>query len=322
MNRRLCTVSLLITLLGGGALGAAPAKVAPVLELPAALAAARDAQAKANARRALRTAVAAYRRALRAGQSIGGGADLWAVMSCRVSPLPRPLAPWMLQLRNPWAGVAGSPPSACAQMILDLANPDQETARAMASPGNLGQVQLGLCMRDPGTGRMASIHAVVFLHDALPGPGLRHEYSVATTIDESAKDRAVRALAIRIHAQLRKRFRRARAAGLPLMSGTDFQASVFGRDPDRTEVPDYWNRQNPWRMGTPAINPTVADVSSSEELDTWNWVGSQLGEIQIGYAAPTPTSPAAIATAVHLFQPFPDGKGRSTHLFTKVSRIP
>lgn len=321
MIRLLRAGSLLIPLLAFPSLkGAAPIQESQ----PTPSAVARDAKAMANAKRLNRAMAAAYRRAMRAGVEVQDGAYLWAILSTRLRPLPGPAAPWTSTGRNPWEGTGAAPTLAISQNIVALADAEPMTIREMAQAANLGQAIGAFLPRDPTTGRAPVVATAVYLQVPRRGQGgpSNHVFFQITSIDESAHDRAVLALVSRLHRQVRRRFNRVRAAGLSVSNGAELQLRLFGRGPTSTELPDYWTRRNPWRLGTPAINPIVLDVSSSKGNDVDGLAGvSTLGQIQMGYVAPGGQGPAAFVTAVYLFKPFRDPQGHETHVFSKVSRL-
>ena len=131
---------------------------------------ARDKSSVENATSILSDMISDSDKAKEANVPINAGADLWAVMSSIVSPLPQALSPQVLDAKNPWAGTSGAPATAYAQAIVDLGASDQGTVRAMASSAVLGQVQMGFIAPVPATGTAGVAASAVFIQNPFQDP--------------------------------------------------------------------------------------------------------------------------------------------------------
>jgi hypothetical protein len=183
------------------------------------------------------------------------------------------------------------------------------------SPGNLGQVEGAFLPRDPSAGKPAAIATAVYLQGLhrSPSGGRAREYVLVTEIDESAKDRTVRAFALRLHRKLRIRFRRAQSAGLLMNDAGSFQLCVFGRGPNHSEIPEYFTWRNPYLTPIEGCDPVVCAESSPEAHDTAR--GATLGTVRIGYLPASLDHGPMLFTAVYLLKPFKDAEGQDTHVF-------
>ena len=137
---------------------------------------ARDKSSMENATSLLSDCISANDKAKEANIPIANNNDLWAVMSTIVAPLTQPLAPQVLDAKNPWAGTAGAPATAYAPMVVLAAPGDAVGARAMAAaPASLGQTQSGFLAPDPATGSAGVVATAVYLQnpfvDPVTGPG-------------------------------------------------------------------------------------------------------------------------------------------------------
>lgn len=131
---------------------------------------ARDKSAVENATSILSDMISDSDKAKEANVPINAGADLWAVMSTIVAPLPQALSPQVLDAKNPWAGTAGAPATAYAQTVVDIASSDQAVVRPMASAALLGQVQMGFLAPDPATGTAGVAASAVYIQNPFNDP--------------------------------------------------------------------------------------------------------------------------------------------------------
>jgi prepilin-type N-terminal cleavage/methylation domain-containing protein len=131
---------------------------------------ARDKSAVENATSILSDCIAANDKAKEANIPIATEGDLWAVMSTIVAPLTQPLAPQVLDAKNPWAGTGAAPATAYAVMG-PLATGDALGARGLpATVASLGQVQTGFLPPDATTGAAGVVASAVYLQNPFNDP--------------------------------------------------------------------------------------------------------------------------------------------------------
>ena len=131
---------------------------------------ARDKSSVENATSILSDMISDADKAKEANAPLTNGADLFAIMTTAVNPLPQALSPQVLDAKNPWAGTNGAPTQAYAQAITDLADSQPTTIRGMANVGNLGQVQMGFIAPDPTTGLSGVAATTVWLQNPFQDP--------------------------------------------------------------------------------------------------------------------------------------------------------
>ncbi len=102
---------------------------------------ARDKSCTTNATGLCSDIVSAYDKGNEVGAPVATPANIWAILTATVAPLPGPLSAHVLQDRNPWAGTGGAPNLAFAQAIAALGAATEAGARGTGpAAGNLGQV--------------------------------------------------------------------------------------------------------------------------------------------------------------------------------------
>jgi hypothetical protein len=128
-----------------------------------------------------------------------------------------------------------------------------------------------------------------------------------------------------IHAGLASSFQSAVVSGDWTCGLDAFQKDIVGPDAAHSKVPAIWKTKNPFEksgvpMGfnTSLIAETGADGAATCAAAT----PENLGQVQVGYC-PSPDSGGSgfIVTAVYLPDSFVDAKGRTTHVFSKVTAL-
>ena len=134
---------------------------------------ARDKAATANLTGTIGDLVSAHDKGFEAGAPVATGADLWAILTTVVAPLPQALSPHVLDDKNPWNGVGGAPVLAYAPTTAfggaTMTNNLLITAGTSAV-ANLGQVQTYYLPPNPATGIAGSVGGSVYLQNTYQDP--------------------------------------------------------------------------------------------------------------------------------------------------------
>jgi prepilin-type N-terminal cleavage/methylation domain-containing protein len=148
---------------------------------------ARDKSAQENATGAISDIVAAYDKAKETGVTVAAAANIWAVLTTVVAPLPNALAPQLLTAPNPWSGTNGSPALGYAQAVAALAAPgDPAAARLVVGPAaaTVGVVYPSFLPPAPATGVAGVIGCSVFLQGPFTEAGAtQHIFVKVANVD-------------------------------------------------------------------------------------------------------------------------------------------
>ncbi|HJV48860.1 MAG TPA: prepilin-type N-terminal cleavage/methylation domain-containing protein [Geothrix sp.] len=135
---------------------------------------ARDKSSSANAVSIVADLVSAHDKGFEAGSPVATAGNLWTLLTVgdAAHGIGQPLAARVLDDKNPWAGVGGSPQLAYNPAGNVLATIDNAGCRAMPglAAGSVGQVQWGYMPPAPAAGTSGGVGAAVFLQNQYTDP--------------------------------------------------------------------------------------------------------------------------------------------------------
>lgn len=285
----------------------------------------RDARAIANAKWLNKKMIEAFHKAKQHGDVDPFPVFLWTIMGYGIPKSLKPTCPELLELKNPWAGVEGAPDLAFSSQIGILGSLDRDRSGVVKCTTNLGQVYSYLEPRNPLLDQPTVVCTSVrtfrpFFDQSV---GLTNIFTLFTIINEKNYDTAAKIITSKLHRQIIKRYRRAKASSLPLESAASFQFSIFGKSPTNTEVPTYWAFHPSVRIERPLCSPMVIAESSSQGAMVREITEpSNLWQIQTGYFPGDSSSPPVLFSAVYLLHSIESINSPNSHIYMLKTALP
>ena len=142
---------------------------------------------------------------------------------------------------------------------------------------------------------------------------------------DRARDKSSQQNCAGIIADFIGQFDKAKDAGTDVSTAAAFQTAIVGTSVGNSKIPTLWQSKNPWGTTSAtmkAYNTTIITETSAKGTATAAAAtASKQGQVQIGFMAPTSTTPGLIVTAVYIKNKFKDAAGGSTNKLVKISNI-